>query len=75
MLWLQAAAIGRIISGKAEPGTLVRLVQGFGDRVIAEILVDSSAIYRFENIKTENQFLGNNYRVLLYPQGRLTAQP
>nr|WP_267871536.1 carboxypeptidase-like regulatory domain-containing protein [Nostoc sp. CHAB 5715] len=72
---LQADAIGRTISGKAEPGTLVRLVQGFGDRVIAEILVDSSGIYRFENIKIQNQFLGNNYRVLLYPQGRLTAQP
>ncbi|MBG1270304.1 carboxypeptidase-like regulatory domain-containing protein [Nostoc sp. WHI] len=72
---LQAAAIGRTISGKAEPGTLVRLVQGFADRVIAEILVDSSGIYRFENIKTENQFLGNNYRILLYSQGRLTAQP
>ncbi|WP_425525992.1 carboxypeptidase-like regulatory domain-containing protein [Halotia branconii] len=72
---LQAAAVGRTISGKTEPGTLVRLVQGLGDRVIAEILVDSSGIYRFENIKSDNQFLGNNYRVLLYPQGRLTAQP
>ncbi|MEH2233743.1 MAG: carboxypeptidase-like regulatory domain-containing protein [Nostoc sp.] len=72
---LQADSIGRTISGKAEPGTLVRLVQGFGDRVIAEILVDSSGIYRFENIKSQNQFLGNNYRILLYPQGRLTAQP
>jgi hypothetical protein len=72
---LQADSIGRTISGKAEPGTLVRLVQGFGARVIAEILVDSSGIYRFENIKSQNQFLGNNYRILLYPQGRLTAQP
>ncbi|MBC1220013.1 carboxypeptidase regulatory-like domain-containing protein [Nostoc sp. UCD121] len=72
---LQANAIGRTISGKAEPGTLVRLVQGFSDRIIAEILVDSSGIYRFENIKSQNQFLANNYRVLLYPQGRLTAQP
>ncbi|MBD2293468.1 carboxypeptidase regulatory-like domain-containing protein [Anabaena sphaerica FACHB-251] len=72
---LQASAIGRTIAGKAEPGTLARLVQGFGDRVIAEILVDSSGIYRFENIKNNNQFGSNNYRVLLYPQGRLTAQP
>lgn len=72
---LQAAAIGRTISGKAEPGTLVRLVQGLGDGAIAEILVDSSGIYRFENIKSDNQFLSSNYRVLLYPQGRLTAQP
>ncbi|MDZ8067970.1 MAG: hypothetical protein RMY64_20475 [Nostoc sp. DedQUE08] len=72
---LQADSIERTISGKAEPGTLARLVQGFGDRVIAEILVGSSGIYRFENIKSQNQFLGNNYRILLYPQGRLTAQP
>lgn len=72
---LQAAVIGRTISGKAEPGTLVRLVQGFGERAIAEILVDSSGIYRFDNIKSDNQFFSSNYRVLLYPQGRLTAQP
>jgi Carboxypeptidase regulatory-like domain len=71
---LQSASIGRTISGRAEPGTLVRLVQSLGDRTIAEVLVDSSGIYRFENIKS-NQFFGSNYRVLLYPQGRLTAQP
>jgi hypothetical protein len=35
---LQADAIGRTISGKAKPGTLVRLVQAFSDRLIAEIL-------------------------------------
>lgn len=72
---LQAAQIGRTISGRAEPGTLVRLTQAFGDRVIAEVLVDSSGIYRFENVQVDNQLLGSNYRVLLYPQGRLTAQP
>jgi hypothetical protein len=72
---LQADQIGRTITGKAKPGTLVRLVPAFGDRVIAEVLVDSSGIYRFENIKSDNQFFGNNYRVLLYPEGRLTAQP
>jgi hypothetical protein len=71
---LQASAVGRTIAGVAAPGTLVRLVQGFSDRPIAEILVDSSGVYRFENIKTENQFFAN-YQVLLYPQGRLTAQP
>ncbi|WP_353932659.1 carboxypeptidase-like regulatory domain-containing protein [Okeanomitos corallinicola TIOX110] len=72
---LQASAIGRTIAGEAEPGTLARLVQGFGDQVIAEILVDSSGIYRFEDIKNNNRFASNNYRVLLYPQGKLTAQP
>jgi Carboxypeptidase regulatory-like domain len=73
---LQAASIGRTISGKAEPGTLVRLVTSFGERIIAEVLVDSSGIYRFNNIKNDSQFItSSNYRVLLYPQGRLTAQP
>ncbi len=72
---LQAAQIPRTISGKAEPGTLVRLVPGLGERVIAEVLVNSSGIYRFENINSDDQIFGSNYRVLLYPQGRLTAQP
>ena len=70
---LQADKIGRTITGEAEPGTLVQLVRGVSN-VIAEILVDSSGIYRFENIKTKgNSF--NKYRVFLYPQGQLTAQP
>ena len=72
---MSAAQIGRTISGKAEPGTLVRLTESLGDRIISEVLVDSSGIYRFENIKDENQFFSSSYRVLLYPQGRLTAQP
>jgi hypothetical protein len=73
---LQAATIGRTISGKAEPGTLVRLVPNFGDRIIGEVLVDSSGIYRFNDIKNDSQFIASsNYRLLLYPQGRLTAQP
>ncbi|MEO0841424.1 MAG: carboxypeptidase regulatory-like domain-containing protein [Cyanobacteria bacterium J06643_5] len=70
---LQADQIGRTVTGRAEPGTLVRLVQGFGNNVIGEVLVDSSGIYRFENITTQRGI--GNYRVFLYPQGRLTAQP
>ncbi len=70
---LQADKIGRTVTGRAEPGSLVRLVQGFGNNVIAEVLVDSSGIYRFENITTQRGY--GNYRVFLYPQGRLTAQP
>lgn len=70
---LQADEIGRTITGEAEPGTLVQLVRGVSN-VIAEILVDSSGIYRFENIKTKgNSF--NKLRIFLYPQGQLTAQP
>ncbi|WP_199320268.1 carboxypeptidase-like regulatory domain-containing protein [Leptolyngbya sp. FACHB-261] len=71
---LQAAQVGQTIVGRAEPGTLARLTQGFNSRLVTEVLVDSSGIYRFENVKVDNQFL-SNYRVLLYPQGRLTAQP
>ncbi|GAX43109.1 hypothetical protein NIES4075_41210 [Tolypothrix sp. NIES-4075] len=74
-LRLQASQIGRTITGTAQPGTLVRLAEAFGDRVIGEVLVDSSGIYRFENVRSENQYYGSSYRVLLYPEGRLTAQP
>jgi hypothetical protein len=74
-LRLQASQIGRTITGSAQPGTLVRLVEAFGDRFIGEVLVDSSGIYRFENVKSDNQSFGGNYRLLLYPDGRLTAQP
>ncbi|RKZ40240.1 MAG: hypothetical protein DRQ49_09035 [Gammaproteobacteria bacterium] len=42
--------VARTITGEAEPGTLVRLVEGFGDQAIAETLVDSSGVYRFEDI-------------------------
>ncbi|MEQ8969413.1 MAG: carboxypeptidase-like regulatory domain-containing protein [Coleofasciculus sp. C1-SOL-03] len=71
---LQAAQIGRTISGTAEPGTLVRLVRGLSDDAIAEVLVDSSGVYRFEDVEFESQSF-NNYRILLYPQGRLTETP
>ncbi|MBD2486575.1 carboxypeptidase-like regulatory domain-containing protein [Aulosira sp. FACHB-615] len=71
---LQAEKISRTIVGEAAPGTLVRLMQGLGDRPIAEILVDSAGIYRFENL-TSGQLSAGNYRVFLYPEGRLTAQP
>jgi hypothetical protein len=72
---LQAAQIGRSIAGRAAPGTLARLTQSFSDRPIAEVLVDSSGIYRFENLKFDTQSFGGLYRVLLYPQGQLTANP
>ncbi|BAZ37198.1 hypothetical protein NIES4101_31190 [Calothrix sp. NIES-4101] len=72
---LQSAQIGRTISGRAEPGTLVRLVERFGDVVIAEVLVDSSGVYRFDNVQNEDRYLNSNYRIFLYPEGRLTAQP
>jgi hypothetical protein len=72
---LQSGQIGRTISGRTEPGTLVRLVERFGDGVVAEVLVDSSGIYRFDNVQNEDGYLNSSYRIFLYPEGRLTAQP
>lgn len=75
---LQSGQIGKTIAGRAAPGTLVQLRQGFGNRILGEVLVDSSGIYRFDNIQIVNQFeLGDfgEYRVFLYPQGQLTAIP
>ncbi|NEO90762.1 MAG: carboxypeptidase regulatory-like domain-containing protein [Moorea sp. SIO3G5] len=71
---LQANDIGRSITGEAEPGTLVQLTQGFNDVVVDEILVDSSGVYRFENVIT-GRGGSNTYRVFLYPDGQLTAEP
>lgn len=72
---LQASQVGRTIIGEAEPGTLVRLTQGFNEQILAEVLVDSSGIYRFEDVIVGGRSFSGNYRLLLYPQGRLTAQP
>ncbi|MEL6166572.1 MAG: carboxypeptidase regulatory-like domain-containing protein, partial [Cyanobacteria bacterium J06628_3] len=77
---MRSNQIGRTISGEAAPGTLVQLTQGFADNVIAEVLVDSSGIYRFEDVPTARSGIGrisgsNNYRVRLYPDGQLTATP
>ncbi len=76
---MRSNQIGRTISGEAAPGTLVQLTQGFGDNVIAEVLVDSSGIYRFEDVPTAGSGIGNiggnNYQVRLYPNGQLTATP
>lgn len=72
---LQANQVGRTIVGKAEPGTLVQLTEGFGGRVVDEVLVDSSGIYRFEKVTVEGNIFGGNYQVLLYRQGRRTEPP
>ena len=70
---LQPQVIKNTISGDAKPGTLVKLVRGISDTVINEVLVDSSGVYRFENVASENRF--GSYRILLYPNGQLTAVP
>lgn len=72
---LQSSRIGRTVTGEAEPGTLVRLTEGFGNRVLAEVSVDSSGVYRFDNVPFGNNLASNNYLLLLYPNGRLTELP
>ncbi len=73
---LQSNQLGRTVNGQAPPGTVVRLVKGLGNEVTGQALVDSSGIFRFDNVQVSNdgQF-GNNYRLLLYPRGQLTADP
>jgi hypothetical protein len=71
---LQSGQLRRNIVGQATPGTLVRLVEGFGDRTIAEVLVNSSGVYRFDNFQIDAEE-SSIYRLLLYPKGQLTVQP
>ncbi|MEA5583593.1 carboxypeptidase-like regulatory domain-containing protein [Nodularia harveyana UHCC-0300] len=70
---LQSNTINRIIEGTAAPGTLVQLVSGNDRRIFAEVLVDSSGVYRFENVPITG--IGLNYRILLYPNGQLASIP
>ncbi|MGB7519980.1 MAG: hypothetical protein WA896_10150, partial [Spirulinaceae cyanobacterium] len=68
---LQATQVGRTIVGEAEPGTLVQLTTGFATSVVAEVLVDSSGVYRFEDIPAKRA----TYRILLFANGQLTDEP
>ncbi|WP_414755141.1 MSCRAMM family protein [Anabaena sp. CCY 9910] len=71
---LQTQEFNRTIVGKAKPGTLVQLKPLIGNLVIRETLVDSSGVYRFDDIPFTT-FGVSSYRVFLYPQGQLTAKP
>jgi hypothetical protein len=73
---LQSSQLGRTAIGQAQPGTVVRLIKGFSTEVVGQVLVDSSGIFRFENVvvSKEGEF-GSGYRLLLYPSGQLTADP
>jgi hypothetical protein len=70
---LQSNTINRIIEGTAKPGTLVELVSGYDNVIWEQVLVDSSGVYRFENIPISNN--GGNYRILLYANGQLASTP
>ena len=76
---LQSKRGKRTISGLAEPGTLVQLVKYDRNQLVQEILVDSSGVYRFDNVIIggigDDSSIGQDYKVLLYPRGQLTANP
>ncbi len=77
---LQARQTSRVISGVAEPGTLVQLVNNNNrTQVLQETLVDSSGVYRFNNVivsgNLDDSAIGRDYQVLLYPRGQITANP
>jgi Carboxypeptidase regulatory-like domain len=75
---LQSSRVGRSIVGQTTPGTLVQLIRGAQIQVLQEVLVDSFGVYRFDNVVVGNGLdntFGQDYRVLLYPNGQLTANP
>ena len=76
---LQSNKIGRTVSGEAAPGTFVQLTRGLNGPVINEVIVNSSGLYRFENVpagrRLSNQLTDRGYLVQLYPNGQLTSQP
>jgi Carboxypeptidase regulatory-like domain len=73
---LQSSRLGRTVIGQAQPGTVVRLIRGFSTEVVGQVLVDSSGVFRFENVVvSKDAEFGSGYRLLLYPSGQLTADP
>jgi len=70
---LRASEVGRSIVGEAEPGTLVQLTRGLSNVIIDEVLVDSSGLYRFDDIPVGGGV--GRYEVRLFPNGQLTATP
>jgi hypothetical protein len=66
---IQPPRFGQTIRGKAEPGTLVQLLYRYGQQILAEVLVDQTGEYSF------NDIILSEVRLLLYAQGKLTSQP
>jgi hypothetical protein len=75
---LQSRRIGRTISGQAPPGAIVRLVKGGTLNPLDEVLVDTSGIFRFDNVViagSSQEFFGQDYRLLIYPKAALSTNP
>lgn len=69
----QSSKVGRTIVGRAAPGTLVQLLPAASDRAVAEVLVDSSGIFRFDRIPVTSA--DRYYRLWLFANGQLSAAP
>jgi hypothetical protein len=69
----QANKVGRNVVGNARPGTLVRLLPVGKDRAIAEVLVDRTGVFRFDNVALTNG--DRYYQLWLFANGQLSAAP
>lgn len=74
---MRSNQIGRTVSGETDPGTFVQLTRGLNGPVIDETIVDSSGVYRFENVPISGsaQYASRRYQVQLYANGQLTNSP
>lgn len=74
---MRSNQIGRTVSGEADPGTFVQLTQGLNGPVLDETIVDSSGVYRFEDVPVGSsaQYASRRYQVQLYANGQLTNSP
>ncbi len=73
---LQSRRVGRSISGQATPGSIVRLVKGGSQSPLDEVLVNSSGIFRFDNVvisASDDDFSGQDYQLLIYQKGELLS--
>jgi hypothetical protein len=69
----QSNQVGRSIVGMAAPGTVVKLLPISSDRAIAEVLVGTSGVFRFDNIPVTSS--DRYYRLWLFANGQLSAAP
>jgi hypothetical protein len=66
---VRPTSFGQTVRGQAAPGTLVQLLSRYNQQLFAEVLVDESGKYSFNDVTL------SEVRLLLYPQGKLTSKP
>jgi hypothetical protein len=69
----QANKVGRSVVGVAAAGTLVRLLPATSNQAIAEVLVDGTGVFRFDNVPVTNG--DRYYRLWLFANGQLSTAP